>query len=97
MSRVYDVRDGFRGDTEGLSMITFRISAEVHDDRRITLVLPADVPTGTNEFIVSVAPVGDQGERRPRSSLADWAEAEAEHWGTQLSASDVESFTGRRF
>jgi len=36
-------------------------------------------------------------EKQPRTSLADWADANAEHWGTQLNSEDVEGFTGRRF
>ena len=33
----------------------------------------------------------------PRTSLADWAEANAENWGEQLGSEDVEGFTGRRY
>jgi REP element-mobilizing transposase RayT len=32
---------------------------------------------------------------RPRSSLADWAEQNAERWANRLNAKDVEGFTGR--
>ncbi len=78
-------------------MITFRASGDVDNNHRVTLTLPPEVPPGTNEFIVSVPSLSDKGPKRPRSSLADWAEEQAEHWGTQLSASDVEGFTGRRF
>jgi hypothetical protein len=76
-------------------MITFRVSTDVKDDRRIILTLPPEVPTGKSELIVSVASQSEGPARRPRSSLADWAEQNAEHWGTQLSATDVEGFTGR--
>jgi hypothetical protein len=76
-------------------MITFRVSADVHDDHRVVLTLPSEVPVGKNELIVSVASASE-AERRPvRSSLADWAEKNAEHWGNRLSATDVEGFTGR--
>ncbi len=36
-------------------------------------------------------------EKQPRTSLAAWAEANAEDWGTKLNSEDVEGFTGRRF
>jgi hypothetical protein len=76
-------------------MITFRISADVHDDRRVVLTLPPEVPTGKNELIVTVSPESEGTQKVARSSLADWAEANAEHWGKRLSATDVEGFTGR--
>jgi hypothetical protein len=78
-------------------MITFRVSMEVKDDRQIVLTLPPDVPTGKAELLVSVNPLAAGPVRRPRSSLADWADESAEHWGTALSATDVGNFTGRRF
>lgn len=41
--------------------------------------------------------VPSPAQKQPRTSLADWAEAKGEHWGSQLSSEDVEGFTGRRF
>ena len=77
-------------------MITFRTTTEVNDDRRVVLKLPPEVPTGQVELVVSVdSPAPDK--KQPRTSLADWAEANAEHWGNRLSSEDVEGFTGRRF
>jgi hypothetical protein len=76
-------------------MITFRVSTDVKDDRRIVLTLPPEVPIGKNELIVSIASESEGQVRPPRSSLADWAEQSAEHWGNQLRATDVEGFTGR--
>jgi hypothetical protein len=35
--------------------------------------------------------------KRPGTSLADWAEKNAEDWGDQMNSENVESFTGRRF
>ena len=70
----------------GAVVITFRVSAEVKDDRQIVLTLPSDVPTGRAELLVTVDPQSTSGVRRPRSSLADWAEESAEHWGQRLSA-----------
>lgn len=77
-------------------MITFRITAVVQDDRRVVLTLPPEVPTGQAELVVSVDSSAPE-KKSPRTSLADWAEANAEHWGTRLSSEDVEGFTGRRF
>jgi hypothetical protein len=35
-------------------MITFRITTDIKDDRRVVLTLPSDVPTGQAELIVTV-------------------------------------------
>ena len=75
-------------------MITFRISADVRDDHRVTLTLPPEVPIGQNELIVTVASGSADQPKRPQSSLADWAEQNAEDWGDRLSSEDVEGFTG---
>jgi hypothetical protein len=79
----------------GPNMITYRISADIKDDRRVVLTLPPEVPIGKSELIVSITCEGEEGARSPGSSLADWAEQHAEHWGKRLSAADVEGFTGR--
>lgn len=78
-------------------MITFRTSVEVRDDRQVTLTLPPEVPTGTIELVVNATPQNGDQRKQARTSLADWAEANAEHWGDQLNSEDVEGFTGRRF
>jgi hypothetical protein len=78
-------------------MITFRVSTDVPDDRQVILTLPSEVPTGKAELVVTVDSRRTDAVKSPRTSLADWAEAHAEHWGTQLSSAEVESFTGRRF
>jgi len=54
------------------------------------------VPPGKAELIVSVNSESGEVGAKHRTSLADWAEEHAEHWGEQLSARDVEGFTGRR-
>jgi len=77
-------------------MITFRMTTDVKDDRRVVLTLPPEVPTGQTELVVIVAPPAIDG-KKPRTSLSEWAEANAEDWGNQLSSEDVEGFTGRRF
>ena len=76
-------------------MITIRVSAQVESDHRVVLTLPPEVPIGPNELTVNITPQSTETPRQPRSSLADWAEAHAEHWGSRLSAADVEGFTGR--
>jgi hypothetical protein len=77
-------------------MITFEVTADVKDDHRVVLTLPPEVPTGQARLVVIVnSPVSNN--KRPRTSLADWAEANAENWGNRLSSEDVEGFTGRRF
>jgi hypothetical protein len=78
-------------------MITFRTSADVSDDRQVTLKVPPEVPVGKHDFVVTVATRSDEKAKRPRSSLADWAERNAEPWGDRLNSEDVEGFTGRRF
>jgi hypothetical protein len=77
-------------------MITLRITTEVKDDRRVVLTLPPEVPTGQAELVVTIESAAPE-RKRPRTSLADWAEANAEHWGDRLNSEDVEGFTGRRF
>jgi hypothetical protein len=78
-------------------MITFRFSTDVKADRQIVLTLPPEVPTGKVELLVTVASPTTEAAKQPRSSLADWAEENAEDWGGQLNSEDVEGFTGRRF
>ena len=36
-------------------------------------------------------------QKKPWTSLADWAEKHGEHWGSEITSEDVESLTGRRF
>jgi len=77
-------------------MITFRVSADVEHDHRVVLTLPPEVPVGKAELLVSVEPQSQDCRAPLRTSLADWADEHAEHWGNRLSADDVEGFTGRR-
>ncbi len=58
-------------------MITFRITTDVKDDRRVVLILPPEVPTGQAELVVTIdAPAADN--KQPLAGLADWVEVQAE-------------------
>ena len=77
-------------------MITLRMTADIKDDLRVVVTLPPEVPIGPAELVVTIdSPIPTN--KRPRTSLADWADANAENWGDQLRSDDVEGFTGRRF
>lgn len=78
-------------------MIQFRFSTDVPEDRQVTLKLPDDVPTGKVDLLVTIDAEPREKEKSPRTSLADWAENQAEHWGDELNSTDVEGFTGRGF
>jgi hypothetical protein len=77
-------------------MITMQITVEVKDDRQVVFTLPSEVPTGQTELVVTVSPRPAE-TKKPRTSLAEWAEANAEDWGDKISSEDVEGFTGRRY
>ena len=77
-------------------MIIFRVTTDVKADHRVELTLPPEVPTGMAELVVTIESSA-QITKRPRTSLADWAEANGERWGDQLKSEDVDGFTGRRF
>ena len=67
------------------------VEAEVLD--LLSAALPADPTPSTNG-----AGAARAAKKKPfRTSLADWAEENAEHWGDELRSDDVEGFTGRRF
>jgi hypothetical protein len=69
-----------------VKVITFRISADVSADRQVTQRLPLEVPVGKNDLVVTVGAQSDVQGKRPRSSLADWAERNAESWGERLNS-----------
>ena len=75
-------------------MPTFHFEAEVKDDRQIVIMLPPEVPLGKADLVVSIA-AAETSSAGSRSSLAAWAEANAEPWGKTLRSTDVEGFTGR--
>ncbi len=77
-------------------MISFQVTTDVKDDRRVVLILPPEVPTGQTKLVVTVESPPLEN-KQPRTSLTAWAENNGEHWGKDLSSEDVEGFTGRRF
>jgi hypothetical protein len=65
-------------------MITFRITADVKDDRRVVLTLPPEVPTGEADLVVTIeSPT--PGNKQPRKGLADGAQTHAESDGSEQS------------
>lgn len=47
-------------------MTTFRITADIKQDRRLMLTRPPDVPTGQAELVVSIqSPASDETQRQP--------------------------------
>ena len=57
----------------------------------------AKLAEGTQVKVEPLPPQQKAMAKRPGTSLAEWAEQNAEDWGEQLSSEDVEGFTGRRF
>jgi hypothetical protein len=57
----------------------------------------AELPDGTPVKVEPLELKAEIARKRPGTSLADWAEQNAERWGGQLSSENVEAFTGRRF
>ena len=77
-------------------MDTFEVLADVPEDRHVVIVLPSTVPTGKAKLKVSVEAESPFESKPRRSSLAKWAEENAEHLGDRIRSDDVEGFTGRR-
>lgn len=65
-------------------MITFCITTDVKDDRRVVLTLPPEVPTGPMRLLVTVESAAPES-KLPRTSLADWAEAHTDGNGAEQS------------
>lgn len=55
------------------------------------------LPDGTLVAVEPLLPQTAESRKRPGTSLAGWAEKNAEDWGDRLRSEDVEGFTGRRF
>ena len=91
-------------------MESFETVAHISNDGTLTLIVPPAFPKG--EVRVTLTPISEtdlpytrgvesgipytQG-KLPRTSLAEWANKNSEHWGDQIRSDDVEGFTGRRF
>jgi len=45
---------------------------------------------------LEISPI-EGAEKQSRTSLADWADGNAEDWGSRLSSKDVDGFTGRKY
>jgi hypothetical protein len=76
---------------------TIRILTDVKEDHQITVVLPPEVPTGPAELEVNVSAPTPETPKKSHTSLLEWVDEFAEHWGDQIRSTDVEGFTGRRF
>lgn len=46
-------------------MTTYRMIADVNEDRRVVLTLPAEVPTGRTELVITIGPP-ETGTTPPR-------------------------------
>ena len=91
-------------------MQSFQTVAQISDDRTLTLVVPPEFPKGQVQVTLTAVSEPELPYMRgvqagipytrgklPRTSLAEWADENAEHWGNQIRSDDVEGFTGRRF
>jgi hypothetical protein len=61
-------------------MITVRLTADINADRRVVLALPPELPAGHADLVVTVESPHPK-DKRARTSLAAWADANAESWG----------------
>ncbi len=76
-------------------MTITRFTADVLPDGSIRPPKEIQLTPGSVDVIVFQQVLNTDMEARERTSLADWAEENAEHWGDRLSAKDVNKFTGR--
>jgi len=63
-------------------MITFRISTEVTQHRRVVLTLLAEVPIGQAELVVTVEHPAS-ANKQPQTSFADWVEIQPGQKGSE--------------
>jgi hypothetical protein len=80
---------------KGMSMFSFLQEVDVPADRKIIIQLPPDAPVGAKLAVKFESQANPP--KRPRTSLADWTEKNAEDLGDDVSSGDVEGFTGRRY
>jgi hypothetical protein len=76
-------------------MFGFLQEVDVPADRKVIIQLPLDAPIGMT--LAVKFETKPQPAKRPRTSLADWAEANAEDLGGEVASADVEGFTGRNY
>lgn len=76
-------------------MTITRFTADVLPDGTIRPPKEIQLEPGTVDVIVFQQALNGGLEKKRRTSLADWAEDNAEHWGDRLSAENVSKFTGR--
>ena len=55
------------------------------------------LPDGMIVNVETLQELNDGSPKRPGTSLADWADHNAEDWSDRLSSEDVDSFTGRKY
>ena len=63
-------------------MITFQITADVKEDRRVVVTLPPEAPTGLVELMVFVESSTSETSQ-PRTGMANWVEAQAGQNGNE--------------
>lgn len=79
-------------------MTLLHLNVDIGADRKVVLELPPDVPVGKARLTVSIeSETSQRPPKRPRTSLAEWAEKNAEDYGGAVRSDDVEGFTGRSF
>jgi len=76
---------------------TIRILTEVKENRQVTVTLPPEVPIGPAEVVMNISTPISASHKQNHTSLAEWADQFAGHFGDRIRSTDVESFTGRRF
>lgn len=56
-------------------MITFRVTADIKDDRRVVLTLPAEVPTGLAQLLVTVEQQATESQPQRFGSALEFLES----------------------
>jgi hypothetical protein len=65
-------------------MITFHVTTNVKDDRRVLLTLPPEVPVGQAKLVVAVESSAPENKQLPMG-LADWVEVKTGQDASQQS------------
>ncbi len=63
-------------------MITFHVTTDVKDDRRVILTLPPEVPVGLAKLVVTVEGSSPENQHLP-AELADWVEVQVGQDGSK--------------